>query len=64
MPPMTEAQLLAKIEKYAKRHGITLTEFGIQAVNNSALVTRLRKGKTLTMATSTKVLAYMKNGHA
>jgi hypothetical protein len=62
MRAMTEAQLLAKIEKYVKRHGITLTEFGIRAANNSALVTRLKAGKTLTMATMNKAIQYMQNG--
>jgi hypothetical protein len=62
MQPMTEAQLLAKIERYVKRHGITLTEFGIRAANNSALVTRLKAGKTLTMATMNKAMRYMENG--
>lgn len=61
---MTEAQLLAKIERYAKREGITLTEFGLRSVGNPALVTRLKQGKTLTMATMNKAMQYMENGRA
>ena len=56
---MTEAQLLAKIERYAKRHGITVTEFGLRAVNNPALATRLKQGKTVTVATLNKALTFM-----
>ena len=61
---MTEAELLAKIEKYAKKTGITLTEFGRRSVNNPALVTRLKQGKTLTMGTMNKAIQYMQNGRA
>lgn len=61
---MTEAELLARIERYAKREGITLTEFGRLSVNNPALVTRLKQGKTLTMATMNRAIQYMQNGHA
>jgi len=60
---MTEAELLSKIERFAKKHQLTLTEFGLRAVKNGALVTRLKQGKTLTMRTQSRVLSYMQNEH-
>jgi len=50
---------LAEVEAFLKRTGIKPSEFGRQAVGDSAFVLNLRRGRSPTLATADKVLAYI-----
>ena len=59
MSAATEA-LLAEIEAFLARSGLTPTKFGIAAVNDGHLVANLRRGHSITLKTADKVRAYMR----
>ena len=59
MSAATEA-LLAEIEAFLARSGLTPTKFGIAAVNDGHLVANLRQGHSITLKTADKVRAYMR----
>ena len=58
---MTQAgkALLAEIERFLARTGVTPTKLGLAAVNDGHLVANLRKGHSVTLKTADKVRAYM-----
>jgi phosphopantothenoylcysteine decarboxylase/phosphopantothenate--cysteine ligase len=56
----TSQSLLADIEAYLARTGETATKFGIAAVRDGHLVSKLRKGASVTLKTADKVRAYMR----
>lgn len=56
----TAELLLAEIEAYLARTGETATKFGLAAVRDGHLVSRLRKGESVTLKTADKVRAYMR----
>jgi len=57
----TTAQLLlAEIEAHLARTGETATKFGLASVRDGHLVSRLRKGESVTLKTADKVRAYMR----
>ena len=56
--------LLAEIEAYLARTGETATKFGLAAVRDGHLVSRLRKGESVTLKTADKVRAYMRQTSA
>lgn len=47
----TNATLLARIEAHCRALGISESTFGLRAVNDGKLVSRLRAGKTVTLKT-------------
>jgi phosphopantothenoylcysteine decarboxylase/phosphopantothenate--cysteine ligase len=51
--------LLAEIEAFLARSGVTATKFGLAAVNDGHLVKNLRAGSSVTLKTADKVRAYM-----
>ena len=51
--------LLADIEAFLARSGLTPTKFGIAAVNDGHLVANLRKGQGVTLKTADKVRAFI-----
>ncbi len=55
----TRDKLLADIERYLERTGLTAREFGVRVRNDTALVYRMRKGGTITMEAADRVRAYM-----
>lgn len=60
MEIMTEAQLLALIEAFLKKHTMSPSKFGREAMGDPALVFQLRKGRrSLSMKNAEKVVAYM-----
>ncbi len=57
----TTAQLLlAEIEAHLDASGETATKFGLAAVRDGHLVSKLRKGASVTLKTADKVRAYMR----
>ena len=60
----TAELLLAEIEAYLARTGETATKFGLAAVRDGHLVSRLRKGESVTLKTADKVRAYMSQAAA
>ena len=60
------AQLVTRIDRHLKRTGQTATAFGIEALNNSALVSRIRAGNVTakTMRTVSDYLAKHSNRFA
>ena len=50
---------VAQVEDFLKRTGIKPSEFGRQAVGDKAFITNLRRGRSPTLATVDKVLAFM-----
>ena len=55
----TRKALLAEIEAFLARSGLTATKFGVAAVNDGHLVANLRKGNSVTLKTVDRVRAYM-----
>ena len=55
----TGKSLLAEIERFLARSGLTSTKFGVAAVNDGHLVANLRKGNSVTLKTADRVRAYM-----
>ncbi|PYJ10769.1 MAG: hypothetical protein DMF06_05030 [Verrucomicrobia bacterium] len=51
--------LLADIEAFIETHGMSLTRFGREALNDIHLVVQLRAGRELRSATERKVRTYM-----
>lgn len=51
--------LITDIEQYCERNGIKETTFGFRCVNDGKLVSRLRKGKTLTLPTLRQIEKYI-----
>jgi Tfp pilus assembly protein PilX len=51
--------LLRDIEAFLQRTGITPTQFGLEAMNNSSFVRQLRNGSGVTLRTLDKVRAFM-----
>ncbi|MBT9385500.1 hypothetical protein KM176_16620 [Pseudooceanicola sp. CBS1P-1] len=56
-----EQDLIEKIEKFCETKGITLTDFGRLALNDTALVTTLKRGRELRSSTRGKIMSYLSN---
>lgn len=52
-------QLLLEIDAYLAEHGISQTQFGREALNDTAFVSRLRRGTDVRMETADRVRAFM-----
>lgn len=50
---------IARVEDFLKRTGFKPSEFGKQAVGDSAFVTNLRRGRSPTLATADRVMAFI-----
>lgn len=57
-----EQELIAEIEAYCAKNEITPTDFGRLAMNDTALVTTLRRGRELRSATRQKIRDYLDPG--
>ena len=53
--------ILAEIEKFLNRTGMSPTRFGEKTMNDRALVMRLRDGRDLKLSTAEKLRAFMRN---
>ena len=56
----TRDELLAEIEAFLLRHDMYASIFGRNATNDTALVSRLRAGRDIHLATADKIRAYMR----
>jgi hypothetical protein len=50
---------VARVEEFLKRTGIKPSEFGRQAIGDRAFVTNLRRGRSPTLATADRVMAFI-----
>ena len=55
----THEEIVAILRAEAKRRGITVTELGVQAVQDTALVTKLAQGRDITLGKLHRVIAYL-----
>lgn len=53
--------LLAEIEAFIARTGISRTKFGIDAVNDPRLVSDIAAGRNLTLKTVSRIRAFIAN---
>jgi len=61
----TKQKLLNEVLRFCRRNGVTPTEFGKRAVNNSALVTRLKNPEAgLTLKTISRVEQFIAGGRS
>jgi len=62
IPPMARTfseHFTARVEAFLKASGFKPTEFGRQAVGDAAFILNLRRGRSPTLATADKVLAFI-----
>lgn len=52
-------QFLARVEEFLKATGVKPSEFGRQSVGDPSFVVNLRRGRSPTLATVDKVLAFI-----
>ena len=52
-------KLLTEIEAYRARSGMTRTEFGLRAVHNGNVISRLEQGVVPTIKTIDRIRAYI-----
>jgi hypothetical protein len=54
-----ESDLLADVEAFLKRTGMTPTRFGVLSTGERGLVKRLRRGRTVQLATAERLWRFM-----
>ena len=59
MKTLTE-QFHAEVESFLERSGFKATEFGRQAAGDPSLVLNLRRGRSPTLATADRILAFVR----
>jgi hypothetical protein len=62
MPPMARTfseHFAARVEAFLQASGFKPSEFGRQAIGDAAFVLNLRRGRSPTLATADKVLAFI-----
>ena len=62
MPPMARTfseHFAARIEAFLAGSGFKPTEFGRQAIGDASFILNLRRGRSPTLATADKVLAFI-----
>lgn len=52
-------QFLIRVETFLTTSNVKISEFGRQSVGDPSFVSHLRRGRTPTLATADKVLAYI-----
>jgi hypothetical protein len=57
---MDTSALIARIERYCAKHDLKETMFGFRAANDGKLMSRLRAGRTITVATLDLIEAQLK----
>lgn len=55
----TREKLLAEIEEFCEKHGLKDTAFGLQSVNDPALIMDLRNGRSVRLDTADRLRAFM-----
>lgn len=59
--PLTDAELLKRIERFCTKHEIAPTAFGRAAIGDGNLISNLRASRSVTLKTARRVLSYMSN---
>lgn len=59
MTDLPEAELLREIEAFCESANMTVTAFGVAALNDRALVSNLRNGRDLRTTTKNRIRAFM-----
>ncbi|MGL6209132.1 MAG: hypothetical protein ACRC14_04800 [Paracoccaceae bacterium] len=57
----TENGLLPDIQRFCQATGMSLTDFGKKALNDTALITSIKKGRELLPRTERRVRAFMRD---
>lgn len=57
----TREKLLDDIDSFIGRTGIAESRIGIEVMNDTSLISRLRKGKTITIETLDALTVYMQH---
>lgn len=55
----SEQELLAKIEEFLERTGMSPTRFGLEAMSEGGLVKSIREGRSVTLRKGRQILAFM-----
>ncbi|MEL0022285.1 MAG: hypothetical protein VW709_20670 [Rickettsiales bacterium] len=63
MKTLTE-QFHSTVEEFLERTGFKPTEFGRQSVGDPSLVLNLRRGRSPTLATADRILAFIREADA
>ena len=56
---ISDAELLARIEAFCKRHKVKPTSFGRMSLGDGMLIPNLKKGRSLTLKNAAKVGDFM-----
>jgi len=62
--PLTDAELLNRIERFCTQHEIAPTAFGRASIGDGNLISNLRATRSVTLKTARKVLSYMSSYQA
>jgi len=60
----SDADILNKIEAFCAKHDMAPTAFGRAALSDGNLVTNLRDGRSLTLKSAGRILAFMAEAEA
>lgn len=56
---LTDDILLEKVETFIKQHKMAPTRFGLEAMEDGALVKQLQSGRSLTLKNAERVIRFM-----
>jgi hypothetical protein len=59
MNALTDAELLAHIDRFLERSGMTPTRFGLDAVGEGGFIKSLRDGRSVSLKIANRVLAFI-----
>jgi hypothetical protein len=57
---LSDADLLEEIQSFLTRHKMKPSRFGLEAMNDGALVPHLKAGRSLTLKSARRVMDYMR----
>jgi hypothetical protein len=57
---LTRQQLIDRITRFRARHGLTETNFGIEAMNDPSFMIKLRRGRAIGLDTANHLVDWMR----
>ncbi len=57
-------QLMSEIDAFLRDTGMAPTRFGVEAVSDPTLLTKLGKGRTITLARADRIRSYIRDERA
>lgn len=60
---MTDAELIARIERFCRDHKMAETRFGREALGEASFLSSLRAGRSPSLKLANKVVAFMAEYH-